>query len=238
MSLRVAATIARRELRGGLGAFRVFILCLALGVTAIAAVGSVRTAIEAGLAREGAALLGGDAEMRFTYRYASDAEKTWMAENALRVSEIVDFRSMAVVERGGTTERGLTQVKGIDSVYPLKGAVVLNPDMPLDAALAGAGGLPGAVMQRVLIDRLGLQLGDSFKFGTQSFVLTAELEVEPDNGSSGFSLGPRTIVLLDDIADSGLLAAGTLFESNYRLELAPDTDLEPLEAEAVELFRN
>ena len=59
MSLSVAARIAGRELRGGLKGFRVFLACLALGVGAIAAVGSVRASIEAGLEREGAAILGG-----------------------------------------------------------------------------------------------------------------------------------------------------------------------------------
>ena len=68
MTLPVPLRFALRELRGGLGGFRVFLACLALGVAAIAAVGSVRAAIEAGLAREAAALLGGDAEIEFAYR--------------------------------------------------------------------------------------------------------------------------------------------------------------------------
>jgi len=59
MSLPIAARFAARELRGGLKGFRIFLACLALGVAAIAAVGSVRSSIEAGLAREGAAILGG-----------------------------------------------------------------------------------------------------------------------------------------------------------------------------------
>jgi putative ABC transport system permease protein len=46
-------------------AFASFLACLALGVAAIAAVGSVREAIQEGLSREGAAILGGDAEMSF-----------------------------------------------------------------------------------------------------------------------------------------------------------------------------
>lgn len=58
MSLRMAGRLARRELRGGLSGFRIFLACLALGVAAIAAVGSVRQAIQAGLAQEGASLLG------------------------------------------------------------------------------------------------------------------------------------------------------------------------------------
>ena len=55
MRLPVAARLALRELRGGLAGFRIFLACLALGVAAIAAVGSVRAAIENGLAREAAA---------------------------------------------------------------------------------------------------------------------------------------------------------------------------------------
>ena len=62
MSLPLAFTFARRELRGGLRGFRVFLACLALGVAAIAAVGTVRSGIEAGLAEQGSALLGGDAQ--------------------------------------------------------------------------------------------------------------------------------------------------------------------------------
>ena len=96
MSLQLAARLARRELRGGLRGFRIFLACLALGVAAIAAVGSVRAAIEAGLRQEGAALLGGDAELEFTYRFASDREREWMKGTALNASEVVDFRSMAV----------------------------------------------------------------------------------------------------------------------------------------------
>ena len=61
MTLVVAAKIARREMRGGLGGFTVFLLCLILGVAAIAAVGTVRDSIRAALDEQGAVLLGGDA---------------------------------------------------------------------------------------------------------------------------------------------------------------------------------
>ena len=139
MSLRLATKFAARELRGGLVGFRIFLACLALGVAAIAAIGSVRASIETGLAREGAALLGGDAEMDFTYRFASSQERLWMEAQAETISEIVDFRSMAVVDKDGQTERGLTQVKAVDASYPLVGAVELTPPLPLSDALADQG---------------------------------------------------------------------------------------------------
>lgn len=236
MSIATSARFARRELRGGLRGFRIFLACLALGVAAIAAVGSVRSAIEAGLEREGAALLGGDAELDFTYRFATDTERAWMDEVADTVSEIADFRSMAVVVRNGETERGLTQIKAVDDAYPLVGSVVLAPEMNLPDALAGADSLPGAVMERALIDRLGLSVGDTFRLGTQEFVLMATLVREPDSAAGGFGLGPRTIVLRSALENAQLLAPGTLFNSKYRLDLPDGTDLAGLEALARDQF--
>lgn len=234
MSLRLATKFARRELRGGLRGFRLFLACLALGVAAIAAVGSVRSAIEGGLAREGAALLGGDAELELTYRFANEAERAWMQSNATAVSEIADFRSMA---RAGE-DRALTQVKAVDSLYPLIGTVVLEPDMPLAEALSVQNDLPGAVMERALIDRLGLAFGDVFALGTQDFVLRAEITREPDSAAAGFALGPRTLVRLESLDNSGLLTAGTLFNSKYRLTLPEGTAIDALEAEAGTTFEN
>ncbi|MFD3190485.1 ABC transporter permease [Sedimentitalea sp. HM32M-2] len=232
MSLRLAARFARRELRGGLHGFRIFLACLTLGVAAIATVGSVRSGIEAGLAQEGAALLGGDAEMRFTYRHATLEERRWMSEKADRVSEILDFRSMAVVEREGETDRALTQVKAVDDAYPLIGTPRLDPEIGLEQALAGRDGRPGAVMAPELVGRLGLSPGQRFRLGTQEFVLMATLVHEPDGAADGYGLGPRTLVASDSLGASGLLAPGSLYASKYRLDLPPGTDLPRLAAEA------
>lgn len=234
MSLGLAAKLARRELRGGLRGFRVFLACLALGVAAIAAVGMVRAAIEGGLSEQGAALLGGDAQMEFTYRTATPDERIFMDAMAVATSEIIDFRSMAVVG----DDRALTQVKAVDSAYPLVGAVELDPAVPLSQALAVENGLPGAVMDRVLVDRLGLRLGDSFKMGTQSFRLAAVLVKEPDSATGGFGLGPRTMVLTQSLDGSGLIGPGSLFESQYRLLLPPEANLEAEKAKAETAFRD
>lgn len=236
-TLKLAWTFAKRELRGGLRGFRIFLACLALGVAAIAAVGTVRASIQAGLEQNGAALLGGDAVVRFTYRFADDDERAWLDSIAERVSETTDFRSMIVVERD-TIERGLTQVQAVDDLYPLIGETVLDPPMPLSQAFAGTEQTPGGVMERVLADRLGLTAGDTFNLGTTTFTLSAILVSYPDNSGGGFGLGPRSLVLLDDLKDSGLLATGTLMESNYRLDLPDGADLQYLEDQSESLFRD
>ncbi|MEM7491298.1 MAG: drug:proton antiporter, partial [Pseudomonadota bacterium] len=149
--LRHAARIAMRELRGGLAGFRIFLACLALGVAAIAAVGSVRVSITEGLEREGRNILGGDAQVEFTYRAADDEERAYL-DDLGTVSEIYDFRSMVATGEGADADRALTQVKAVDDLYPLVGAVELDPAIPLEEALAG----DGIAAHPVLADRLGL----------------------------------------------------------------------------------
>ena len=234
--MKTAWIFATRELRSGLRGFGIFLACLALGIAAIAAVGSTRTAILKGLERDGAALLGGDAELQFTYRFATEDERAWMQSQAIQVSEITDFRSMIVVPSGSDAppERALTQVKSVDAAYPLVGEVKLSPEMPLNQAIAAN----GAVMERVLADRLGLSIGDSFNIGTGTFRLSAILQREPDSAGGGFGLGPRTLVRTESLANAGLLQTGTLFDTKYRMLLPEGTELAALERDAEQRFAN
>jgi putative ABC transport system permease protein len=233
MSLGLAWRFAQREMRGGVKGFGVFLACLALGVAAIAAVGMVRSAIDRGLTDQGAVLLGGDAQIEFTYRFAEDDEREWMATRALEVSEIVDFRSMAVMGEA----RVLAQVKAVDSAYPLYGEVLIEGGQDLSTALV-ATDLPGAVMEEILADQMGLGLGGTFKLGLQDFRLNGFLSREPDNGANGFALAPRVIVRLDGLAEAGLLVPGSVYDSSYRLRLPVGADLEAMKIEAEAAFRD
>lgn len=228
-AMAVAFRIARRELRGGIKGFYVFLACLALGVAAIAAVGSVRMAISEGLSREGASILGGDAEISITYRFAEDDERAWMTARGVAVSEIADFRSMAVT--ADREDRALTQVKGVDGAYPMYGALELSGDMTAEDALGLQDGRWGVAMQSALIDRLGLSIGDPVRLGDAEYQLRAEILSEPDAAAGGFGFGPRTLVRAEGLEASGLLAPGTLFDSRYRLILPEGADMDALKAE-------
>lgn len=230
--MSLAWRIARAELRGGLRGFWVFLACLALGVAAIAGVGMVRSAIEAGLQDQGAVLLGGDAQVEFTYRFATPEERAFLDQIAVKTSEIVDFRSMVVAGESHV----LTQVKAVDDNYPLLGSVQLESG-DLTTALT-ATDTPGAVMDGVLADQIGLAIGDHFKLGSQDFTLQGRILREPDSATGGFALAPRTIVKTQALAQSGLLEPGTLFDSSYRLLLPANANLAALRAEAEAKFRD
>jgi len=238
MNFLVPLRIAMRELRGGIGKFRILVVCLALGVASVTAIGLVQSGIEQSLEKQGATILGGDIEMEFAYRYANPKEQEWMEENASMISEIVEFRSMAVASEDGEIERALTQIKAVDDIYPLYGNLILKDDMTLEDALKPVDGIPGAVMQVALVERLGLKFGSEFRLGYNTFVLKGVILREPDETGGNFSLGPRTMVLLKDLENSGLIDEGTLFSSRYRMIIPENSDIDALLSDAESALGN
>ena len=133
----MAFRLARRELRGGLKGFRLMMACLALGVGAIAAIGSFSATVDESLRNDARALLGGDVELRLSQRRATDAELAYLRRSGT-VSTAVTMRAMVAgaPRQDGGTRRQLVELKSVDEAYPLFGTVRLEPDVPLADALA------------------------------------------------------------------------------------------------------
>src|SRR5262245_15628689 len=168
----LAFRYALRELRGGLRGFYVFIACIALGVLAIAGVGSVAASLADGLARDGRIILGGDVSFTLSHREASADERTFLDQQG-RVSLAATMRAMARTADGRT---GLVEVKAVDGVYPLHGAVVLDPAGPLATALAPRDGMFGAAADPALLIRLDLKPGDRITLGSATIEIRAVLK--------------------------------------------------------------
>ena len=95
-------------MRGGLRGFYVFIACVALGVMAIAGVGSFARSLTDGLAREGRVILGGDLSFSLTHREATAAERAFLDSRG-KVSAAATMRAMARSEGG---ELALVETQG------------------------------------------------------------------------------------------------------------------------------
>ena len=138
-------------MRGGLSGFYVFIACLALGVMAIAGVGSVAGSLKDGLAREGRVIVGGDISFNLIQREASAAERDFIAQRG-RVSVAATMRAMTQASDGRSA---LVELKAVDRAYPLYGALSLEPALDLTALLAERDGAFGAAAAPALLARLG-----------------------------------------------------------------------------------
>lgn len=230
--------LARRELRGGLHGFRIFLACLTLGVTAIAGVGSVSDAVLTGLQRDGRILLGGDMDLRLTH-VAADAEQRAFLDSRADVSSVAEMRAMARGQGEGA-RRVLVELRAVDRLYPLFGAAELTPaeGVPdeLPAALARREGHWGAVIDPSLLRRLDVALGDLVRVGDLDYRVTGVLEREPDRTSRAFTLGPTFMVAHDSLAETGLVQPGSLIQHHYRLRLDRGVTPEAMRAELTERF--
>jgi putative ABC transport system permease protein len=204
---------ALRELRGGVRGFAVFIACIALGVMAVAGVGSVSASLTDGLAREGRVILGGDLSLSLIQREANAAERQFIASRG-RVSVAATMRAMASTTDG---RRALVELKAVDGAYPLYGTVALEPEMALAEALAERGGAFGAAVDPALLARLDLQPGARLTIGQATIEIRAVIQNEPDKLASGMAFGPRVIISEAALGATRLVQPGSLVRWHYRL---------------------
>ena len=208
---------ALRELRGGLRGFYVFIACIALGVMAIAGVGSVAASLGEGLAREGRTLLGGDVAFSLIQREAKPDEVAYLRSRG-EVSVAATLRAMA---RAADGRLALVELKAVDGHYPVLGELALDPAMPMADLLAEQNGAFGAAVDQALLARLDLKLGDRVSIGNANFQIRSVVDSEPDKLAGGIGLGPRFLVGEAALRATGLLQPGSLVRWIYRLKL-PD----------------
>jgi putative ABC transport system permease protein len=213
----LALRYALRELRGGLRGFYVFIACIALGVMAIAGVGSVAASLGDGLAREGRTLLGGDVAFSLIQREAKPDEVAFLRSRG-EVSVAATLRAMARTADG---RFALVELKAVDAAYPMLGALTLAPPMPVGDLLADRDGAFGAAVDSTLLARLDLKLGDRLTLGNASFDIRSVVDTEPDKLAGGLGLGPRFLVSEAALRATGLLQPGSLVRWIYRVKL-PD----------------
>ncbi|WP_353218405.1 FtsX-like permease family protein, partial [Sandarakinorhabdus sp.] len=189
---------------------RILAVCLVLGVAALAGVGSLASAINAGLAERGQLLLGGDVALRLSGATANDAQRAVAAELG-RVGEVVKLRGMVSRQNGG--DAVLAEIKAVDASWPLYGRTVL----------AGGGRVrPGyAAAQPALADKLGLKPGDVLALGQARLVFAGTLIEEPDRAGDGFGFGPGLVIHRADLAKAGLITLGSLYTSELRIRLKP-----------------
>jgi len=212
-------SIARRDLHRGLRGLRLLFICLFLGVATLATIGNLTTAITGEISSKGQLLLGGDIEIAMSQRKATEDEAAaFRGMGAL--SETIRLRAMAQRQQGGDgPSTVLTELKGVDRVYPLYGKLML------DNGPAGTLSADEIVIARALADRLSVRVGQQLRYGNAEFLIRDIIADEPDRVGEGFTLGPVAITSLEGIYRTGLIQPGSLYVSKYRIKVLPETNV-------------
>ena len=225
----------KRDLRGGIKGFGIFIACIAIGVGAITAVGSVSRTLTDSLAREGRVILGADAAFVTIQREATAEELQWLGTKG-KLAPVAYLRGMVRADDGNAV---LVESKAVDSLWPAHGKAVTAPSLPIQDLLAERDGVFGAVADPLLFARLNLKVGDTVTFGERRIALRAELITEPDKLAGGIGFGPRLLLSEAALRASGLLQPGSLMRWSYRITLpgeAEETAVQALVTDAKTAF--
>ena len=218
--------IARRDLHRRFRGLKLLLACLFLGVGALAAIGSLTSAIRGELDAQGQAILGGDLEVEVWQRLLNEEEKAFLAEYGT-LSEGYRLQAMARTDEAAAP----VELKAVDARWPMYGAFTLADGRTVGVPAAGE-----AWIAQGASDRLGIGPGDSFTVGTATVRVGGIIGEEPDRLSEGFQLGQTIIVPFDFPARAGLTAPGALYETKTRVRFAGNADPEAVEEALVERF--
>ncbi|MFM2300722.1 MAG: hypothetical protein RLZZ84_458 [Pseudomonadota bacterium] len=211
---RSAWGIARRDLSARFRGLRLLLVCLFLGVGALAAIGTLTGAIEQELSSRGRAILGGDIEVAVWQRTASPQELAAFAALG-RTSGGVRMQAMA---RAGDLAAPI-ELKAVDGNWPLVGSFALKDGRKAGAPPPGAAWLGEGAAQR-----LGVSPGQTIAIGTLPLKVGGIIADEPDRLGEGFTLGPVVIVGAEFPAQAGLTAPGAMYRAKYRVTLPQGAD--------------
>ena len=213
---RVAWAIARRELSSRFRGLRLLLVCLFLGVGALAAIGTLTGSIEGQLASRGREILGGDIEVRVWQRELTAGERGLLEEMG---TVSAGYRMQAIAIHGDLSAP--IALKAVDGKWPMVGALTLKDGRSVRAPP------PGVIyLSEGTAERLDAVPGESVTVGGAALRVGGIIQTEPELLGEGFNLGDVAIARDDLPRKAGLTAPGAMFRTKTRVALRPGLDPE------------
>lgn len=211
--------LAWRDLRATGRRLWIFVACLVLGVSLVAAGGGLYRQVADALRHDARLLFGGDVEVESTVPLAAET-LGWMQSRGT-VSHTVEVRTML---RTDTGRAHLVELLSADRNYPLYGTVALAPAGDLQDALSHRDDGWGVALDGALATRLGLAPGDRVHIGDVRMTVRAVIVRQPDR-SLRADWGAAPVLLAEGaLRATDLLQPGSRMEYRYRVRIDRASD--------------
>ncbi|WP_455218105.1 ABC transporter permease, partial [Kaarinaea lacus] len=201
--ISLSIRLLRRDWKSG--ELRILLAALLIAVTCVTSVSFFTSRISQALNFQSSELLGGD--LRLTADHPVPIIAVELAKQGrLQTAETRSFRSMIL--SGDKSQ--LVEIKAVGPGYPLRGRLRIAKNRFVQDEPAN--GLPEAGSVWVdsrLLQQLGLSIGDTVQVGSIMLHISAMLSFEPDRSGDMFSLAPRLLMNLEDLASTGLEQEGS-----------------------------
>jgi putative ABC transport system permease protein len=214
--MRFLLSLAWRDLRASGRHLWIFVACLVLGVSLVAAGGGLYRQVADALRNDARLLFGGDVEVEYQQALPPDV-LAWMqapGQGAATVSRLIELRTML---RSADGRAQLIELQSTDAAYPLYGDVTLAPAGSLDSALARRDGTWGAALDATLAQRLGIAVGDAVEVGDLSLTVRALITRQPDRSLRADWGGAPVMVAEGALMATGLVQPLSRIEYRYRV---------------------
>ena len=217
-----------RELKHGWRHGLIFILCVALSLTTIAALNSFKGGVNRSLFRDARELHGADIIIHSHYPLSPGLVLAikQLENNGEAISTMVhEFYS--VVRSSEDPKTLFANLKSVDQRFPLYGNVELASGRQLGEVLQSG----TCIVAEDVLKRLELQLGDTLEVGRESLKIVDMVVHESDSPVNILSFGPRVMVPAADLDRIDLVKRGSRVEYELLLKLDDASKLNTIAAQ-------
>lgn len=203
--LRLLSLATRQLLRDArAGELRVLFFALLVAVAASTAIGYFGSRLNGAMMLRATEFLGADLILEGTSPAQPPQIEAGKPLN-LDHAQVVEFSSVIATDTGIQ----LASVKAVDAAYPLRGELK-SAAAPYQTEEPGGRPKPGeAWAESRLFAALNLKVGDSIDVGSKTLRLSRVLTYEPDRAGNFYSLTPRVMINLADLAATGVVQPGS-----------------------------
>lgn len=199
------------------GKLTVILLALILAVSSATIISVFSQRLDSAMLNKTTELLGADLRIKSREPLA----QTWYQQAqalGLTTATTLEFPSVVLLK----DEMALAAVKAVDSAYPLKGGLIVSDSSDITAVGSrDTGPKAGEVwLEARLLALLDAQIGDLVEVGAMKLKISAVISHEGDRAGNFYSLSPRLMMSLADVAAAKLVQPGS--RVSWRMLVAGD----------------
>ncbi|RNC80133.1 MAG: FtsX-like permease family protein [Balneola sp.] len=190
-----------------------------VGVAAQVAITSFRVNLNSSINEQAKELLGADLEVERNAEFQPELQ-AYLDSIAVDQSNSLAFSSMALFPKTGATR--LSQITAMEDGFPYYGEIETVPPNAASTYLEEY----GALVDQTILTQLELAPGDSIKVGFLTYEITGAIVEIPGQSTAASFFGPRVIIPLEGVENTGLLERGSRLEYEAYIKYKEGVDPE------------
>ncbi|MGD9301430.1 MAG: FtsX-like permease family protein, partial [Desulfobacterales bacterium] len=203
----------------------VFVLCVALSIVTLISLNGFSASVNSSLLNDAKTLHAADIIIQSYHEISSgivNIIRQLEDQNQIISNRIWEFYSVVRSQKGQGSL--LAKLKIVPPGYPFYGRVELKSGRQFNRVLS-----PGSIIvAQHLLDRLGLEVGDSLKVGSTRLTIEDVVLQEPDQPLNLFFLGPRIFIAAADLDRLNLVKKGSRINHLYLLKVPDESEIQPI----------